>query len=75
VKFVQIFYIEPFPKDVKKYLNGNVILIENNATGQLGDVIAEKTQVIIPEKNKILRFDGRPFVADELRKEIKERLK
>jgi 2-oxoglutarate/2-oxoacid ferredoxin oxidoreductase subunit alpha len=75
VKFVQILYIEPFPKDVKKHLNGNIILIENNATGQLGDVIAEKTQVVIPEKNKILRFDGRPFVADELKKQIKERLK
>lgn len=75
VKFIQILYAEPFPKDVKKHLSGKIILIENNATGQLGDVIAEKIQVVIPEKNKILRFDGRPFVADELRKEIKERLK
>jgi len=74
--FVQILYIEPFQKEVKKYFkNKNVILVENNATGQLGKLIAEKTGIFIPDSNKILRFDGRPFLADELKKEIQRRLK
>ncbi len=74
--FVQILYLEPFQAEVKKYFkNKNVILVENNATGQLGKLIAEKTGVFVEDKNKILRFDGRPFLADELKKEISRRLK
>jgi 2-oxoglutarate/2-oxoacid ferredoxin oxidoreductase subunit alpha len=76
VKFVQVLYIEPFPSiEIKKELSGNVILIENNSTGQLGDVITEKTGIFIEDKNKILRYDGRPFLADELREEIYRRIK
>jgi len=74
--FVQILYLQPFQAEVKKYFkNKNVILVENNATGQLGKLIAEKTGIFIPNQNKILRFDGRPFLADELKKEIHKRLK
>ncbi len=70
IKFVQIKYIEPFPKDVLIELkNKNVILVENNSKGQLGDVIREKTGFEI--KNKILRYDGRPFLRDELSLQIK----
>ncbi len=76
VKFIQILYLDPFPIKIKKELEGkNIILIENNATGQLGKLIAEKTGVFIEDKNKILRYDGRPFLADELKKEIEGRLK
>lgn len=75
-KFVQVLYLEPFPKKIEKEIEGkNLILIENNATAQLGKLIAEKTGVIIEDKNKILRYDGRPFLADELKEEIKRRLK
>ena len=76
VKFIQVLYLEPFSEKIKKEIEGkNIILVENNATGQLGKLIAEKTGIFIEEKNKILRYDGRPFVADELKKEIEERLK
>lgn len=75
IKFIQILYIEPFPKEIKKELGGNLILIENNSTGQLGEIIAEKTGIFIEDKNKILRYDGRPFLADELREEIRRRIK
>ena len=76
VKFIQILYIEPFSKSIKKELDGkNIILIENNATGLLADLIAEKTGIFIEDKNKILRYDGRPFLADELKKEIEKRLR
>lgn len=77
VEFVQILYMDPFPEDVIKQMmkKKNVILVENNSTAQLGQLIAEKTGEIIPDKQKILRYDGRPFLADELKIEIKKRLK
>jgi len=76
INFLQILYLEPFPKEIKKEIEGkNIILIENNATAQLGRLIAEKTGIIIPDKNKILRYDGRPFFCDELKEEIKKRIK
>jgi 2-oxoglutarate ferredoxin oxidoreductase subunit alpha len=75
-KFIQILYLEPFSTKIKKELEGkNIILIENNATGPLAKLIAEKTGIFIEDKNKILRYDGRPFLSDELNKEIKKRLK
>ncbi len=75
-KFIQILHIEPFPSaKIKKELTGNLILVENSATGQMADIITEKTGVFVENKNKILRYDGRPFLADELRKEIERRLK
>lgn len=72
-EFLHIKYIEPFP-NIKKVIEGkNLILVENNATGQLGNLIREKTGVEI--KNKILRYDARPFLSDELNLEIKKKLK
>ena len=76
LSFMQILYAEPFSKSVKKELEGkNIILVENNATGQLGKLIAEKTGILIPDNNKVLRYDGRPFLHDELKKEIEKRMK
>lgn len=65
---IQILYMEPFPKKVQKILEGKkkIISIENNATGQLCDVIREKTGILI--EDKILRYDARPFLSDELLK-------
>ncbi len=76
VKFLQVLYLEPFSNKIKKeFIGKNIILIENNATGLLGNLIAEKTGIFIEDKNKILRYDGRPFLCDELKKEIERRLK
>lgn len=75
-QFIQVLYIEPFPEALKKHLeNKNIILVENNVTAPLADVVAEKTGIFIPDRNKILRYDGRPFLADELKPEIERRLK
>ena len=76
-KFLQILYLEPFPKEIKKELEkaDNVVLIENNASGYLGDLIRQKTGFEIRDKNKILKYTGREFLADELNKEIEEKLK
>ena len=75
-KFLQISYISPFPSDaVKKEIekSKNVILVENNATGLLGDVVAENTGCII--KNKVLKYDSRPFTADDVTKGVERYLK
>jgi pyruvate/2-oxoacid:ferredoxin oxidoreductase alpha subunit len=53
----------------------NIIIVENNSTAQLASLIASKTGIFIDDKNKILRFDGRPFLSDELKDEIERRIK
>jgi len=76
-KFLQIIYIEPFSEklkqEIKKHKPENIIVVENNASSQLSKLIAEKTCISV--KNKILRYDGRPFLSDELSKELKRRLR
>jgi 2-oxoglutarate ferredoxin oxidoreductase subunit alpha len=72
-RFLQISYITPFPKkavekEIKK--SKRVVLVENNATGLLGDIITEQTGIII--KEKVLKYDARPFVPDDIIKKIKE---
>ena len=71
-RFLQISYINPFPKNiVKKEIekSNRVVLVENNATGLLGDIIAEQTGHII--KKKILKYDGRPFIAKDIIRKLK----
>ena len=76
-KFVQILYIEPFPKEQlwKEILGKNIILIENNSSAQMNCLLREKIGFNVPPKNIILRYDGRPFLKDELEKEIKMRVR
>jgi len=71
-RFLQVSYIKPFPKnlvsrEIKK--SNKIILVENNATGLLGDIIAEQTGHII--KNKVLKYDARPFVIQDIVSSIK----
>ena len=73
-RFLQVSYISPFPKkvienEIKK--SKRVVLLENNATGLLGDIIAEKTGFII--KEKILKYDARPFVSDYIINKVKKK--
>lgn len=74
-KFLQILYLNPFPKSIKKELQNSkkIIIIENNATSQLRELIKQKIQINI--ENRILKYDGRPFFTDELNKKIKEIIK
>ncbi|MAG79184.1 hypothetical protein CMI40_02305 [Candidatus Pacearchaeota archaeon] len=69
-KFLQVIYLKPLSNKIKKEIQNakKVILIENNLTGQLGRLIREKTGIKI--ENRILKYDGRPFYSDELKKEI-----
>jgi len=72
-KFLQISYLSPFPKEkVIQEINKSqkVFLVENTATGLLADVIAEQTGIII--KNKILKYDARPFTSEDIIDKIKK---
>jgi 2-oxoglutarate ferredoxin oxidoreductase subunit alpha len=47
-----------------------VIAIENNASGQFANLIKLETGFEI--KNKILKYDGRPFSVEEVTTRIKD---
>jgi 2-oxoglutarate/2-oxoacid ferredoxin oxidoreductase subunit alpha len=73
-KFLQVSYISPFPAEaVKREIKKakKVVLVENNSTGLLGQVIAEQTGIILDKK--ILRYDGRPFTPDYLIAKMKNK--
>ena len=72
-RFMQISYIRPFPTErVKREIEkaAGVVLVENNATGLLGQIIAENTGQLI--KNKLLKYDARPFTSQEVVRGIKK---
>jgi len=65
--YLQITWLSPFPAEtVQKLLEGakRPILVENNMTGQLGKLIREETGFEL--KEKILKYDGRPFFPEEI---------
>ena len=73
--FLQVIYMEPFPTDRVTEVMGNAkhtILIENNATGQLGTLIRQKTGLAVADK--ILKYNGRQFFRHELTDLIQQRL-
>src|SRR6267378_1367599 len=73
VDFLQIRLASPFPTEsVYEKLSGAklVIDIEQNYSGQMAAVIAEKTMLDI--KNKILKFNGRPMSEDEIYQGVRQ---
>lgn len=75
VKFLQLLYLEPFPKDILKFIKQakNVFIIEHNITSQLSKLIAMNIGYTIKDNNKILKYNGRVFTPEELIKELKKR--
>ena len=71
-KFLQVLYLKPLSNEIKKEMKkaNKIILIEQNLTGHLGRLIREKTGIKI--ENRILKYDGRPFTSDKLKKEIEK---
>ncbi len=69
-KFLQVLYAKPVSDEIREELKKaeKIILIENNLTGLMGRIIREKTGISI--KNRILKYDARPFTSDELKEEI-----
>jgi 2-oxoglutarate/2-oxoacid ferredoxin oxidoreductase subunit alpha len=73
VEFLQIRLASPFPTEsVREKLSGAklTIDIEQNYSGQMAAVIAEKTMIDI--KNKILKFNGRPMSQDEIYQGVRQ---
>lgn len=73
VEFLQIRLVSPFPTDsVREKLSKAklVIDIEQNYSGQMADVIAEKT--IFDIKNRVVKFNGRPMSQDEIYQSVKQ---
>lgn len=67
INFLHIVWMSPFPTEaVRSVLTRAKYLIdlEANVTGQLSQVIAEKTGIIIADK--FLKYDGRPFFPEEI---------
>jgi 2-oxoglutarate ferredoxin oxidoreductase subunit alpha len=70
--YCHLIYLEPFPEDIVDLIKKaeKVFVIEGNSQGQLAELITKKTGCKI--ENKILKYDGRPFTAEEITEEIKE---
>jgi 2-oxoglutarate ferredoxin oxidoreductase subunit alpha len=77
VKALQVLYMEPFPDGVKEELKKakKVLIVENNSTAQLASLISSKTCFHFDARDKILKYDGRPFFSDKLKEEIERRIK
>lgn len=68
-KLVHFTWIYPFPVQAQEILKkGKLILVEQNATGQLGQLIREETGIAITEK--LLKYDGRPFYPEEILEKV-----
>jgi 2-oxoglutarate ferredoxin oxidoreductase subunit alpha len=71
---IQPIYLNPFPIwEIEKYKGKNVIVVEQNSTGQFASLLREKAG--IKASSFILKYDGRPFDPMTLSKKIKEVLK
>jgi 2-oxoglutarate ferredoxin oxidoreductase subunit alpha len=74
LKVIQPIVLSPFPvEQFNKELQGvkNLIVVENNATGQLEKLIRVHGFSV---NNRILRYDGRPFSLDELEEGVKSNI-
>lgn len=72
IKIMQIQYIWPFPKEFVSRVLGSskdILLIESNQSGQMGQLIAQETGILI--KKKLLKYDGRPFFREEIAHALK----
>ncbi len=75
IKVIQPVVLHPFPlHQFQKALKGikQIIVVENNLTGQLAQLIQNHGFSI---NQKILKYDGRPFSVNELEEKIKRILK
>jgi 2-oxoglutarate ferredoxin oxidoreductase subunit alpha len=72
--YIHLNHINPLPTQAVLSLiqkAGRVILVENNATGQMAGWVRQQTGFEI--KEKILKYDGRPFYPEEIVTYVKNR--
>jgi 2-oxoglutarate ferredoxin oxidoreductase subunit alpha len=68
---IQPIYLKPLPVwELEKYQNEDIIVVEQNSTGQLATLLKEKVGLKV--KTIIKKYDGRPFDPFELIKNLKE---
>jgi 2-oxoglutarate ferredoxin oxidoreductase subunit alpha len=75
INFLHLTWMNPFPsEEVSKILKNSkkTLLVEANYSGQLGNLIRQKTGIEISDK--LLKYDGRPFFIEELQSEFLKRL-
>jgi len=73
VNYLQLVYLSPFPaQDVASALGGakRTLMVENNYSAQVAGLIREKTGILI--KDRLLKYDGRPFFPEEIIAKVKE---
>lgn len=65
-------WVFPLPAETKKYLTQakNIIIIENNSSAQLAQLIKLETGISI--EKKILKYNGLPFSVEEIKIEIQK---
>lgn len=71
INYLHLDYVWPFPKEtVLEFLKKakKAVHIEGNSSGQLAKLIAQETGIII--KDKLLKYDGRPFWPEEILQNI-----
>jgi 2-oxoglutarate ferredoxin oxidoreductase subunit alpha len=72
LKLMQLLDIWPFPDQVVADLlrtSRQVIVVENNFTGQLANLIRQQTGI---ECSKVVKYNGSPFSPQELYQRLKE---
>jgi 2-oxoglutarate ferredoxin oxidoreductase subunit alpha len=75
VNFIQVRLMRPFPvAGVAAALRNakRLVLVENNYSGQLGQVIRAETGIDIADG--ILKYDGRPFSEEDVVRGLKRAL-
>ena len=73
--FLQVRLLRPFPvEEVTSILNRakRTILVEENYSGQLGDLIRQQTGIKVGQR--LVKFEGRPFSEEELLEAIRTAL-
>jgi len=68
-KVVQPVFLKPFPIwELERYMDEEVIVVEQNSTGQLAKLLREKCG--IKPKTVIRKYDGRPFGPRKLAEKL-----
>ncbi|MBV1708687.1 MAG: 2-oxoacid:acceptor oxidoreductase subunit alpha [Erysipelothrix sp.] len=74
---VAMMYVKqpfPLPLSLKEHFKGkNVIVLENNATGQFANIL--KLELDVKIDSRILKYNGEPFHIEEVETKVKEVLK
>jgi 2-oxoglutarate ferredoxin oxidoreductase subunit alpha len=70
--FLHFPQVYPLPPETADYLKKakKLMLIENNETGQFGDLIKLETGIDI--RNRVLKYNGMPFSVEEIKKAISD---